>query len=89
VKFRLAAKWQTSIWLWIWVVIISMIKMNNMILGFINKKRVSEIHTLPNKITGWLLFLLPFTLPFIELKYSSVLVFFVSSFSSVQEYFII
>lgn len=76
-------------WLLIWIVIISMIRIHNIILGFIHKKTFIEIHTLPNKITGLLLFLLPLTLNFIKLKYSSVLVCFVASFSSIQEYFII
>ena len=38
-----------------------------------------------NKITGLLLFLLPLTLHFIDIKYSSLLVCSIATFSAIQE----
>lgn len=74
-----------SQWLWIWIVIIASIKIANIISGFVCQKRFVEEHTVMNKITGLLLFLLPFTLPVIELKYSAAAVCIIASFSTVQE----
>lgn len=72
-------------WLWIWILIIAVIKITNIISGFVCKKRFVTEHTVMNKITGLLLFLLPFTLPVIELKYSAAAVCIIATFSAVQE----
>ena len=42
-------------------------------------------HTVMNKITGFMLFILPFTLPFIDLTYSGGLVCAAAIFAAVQE----
>lgn len=72
-------------WLWIWIVIIAVIKITNIISGFVCKKRFIAEHTVMNKITGLLLFLLPFTLFVIELKYSAAAVCIIATISAVQE----
>ena len=54
-------------------------------LGFIHKKKLISLHTIMNKTTGVLLFLLPLTLPFVELKYISALVCSIATFSAIQE----
>ncbi len=72
-------------WLWIWILAIAIIKIINVISGFICKKRFIVEHTIMNKITGLLLFLLPLTLFFIELKYSAIVVCTVATFSAIQE----
>jgi CDP-diacylglycerol--glycerol-3-phosphate 3-phosphatidyltransferase len=74
------------IWLWIWLVIIAIIKIGNIIYGYATKKHFIPPHTVMNKITGLILFLLPLTLSFVELKYSSVLVCLVATFSAIQEW---
>lgn len=73
------------IWLWIWGIVIAVIKISNIISGLIYKKQLISIHTITNKITGMLLFLLPLTLHFIEIKYSSLLVCSIATFSAIQE----
>ena len=73
------------IWLWIWILIIAAIKITNIISGFVCKKQCIAEHTVMNKITGLLMILLPFTLPFIELKYSAAAVCIIATFSAVQE----
>ena len=76
-------------WLGIWILVIAIIKIINVIWGFICKKRFMVEHTIMNKITGLLLFLLPLTVFFIELKYSAVVVCSIATFSAIQEgYFI-
>lgn len=72
-------------WLWIWVSVIAIIKIGNIIWGFVSKKQFISLHTIMNKVTGLLLFLLPFTLSFVELKYSSLIVCSIATFSAIQE----
>ena len=49
-------------WLWIWILIIAVIKTANIISGFVCNKRFVSEHTVMNKITGLFLFLLPVAL---------------------------
>lgn len=72
-------------WLWIWVAVIAIIKIYNIVSGLIWSKRLIVEHTIMNKITGFLLFLLPMTLTFIKLEYSAVVVCFIATFSAIQE----
>ncbi len=72
-------------WLWIWIAVIATIKICIVTWGFIRKKKLIFLHTMINKTTGVFLFLLPLTLHFVELKYSSVAVCLVASFSAIQE----
>ena len=74
-------------WLWIWGVVITVIKISNIIWGFVSKKQFISVHTFMNKATGLLLFLLPLTMFFIELKYIGIVVCFVATFSAIQESF--
>lgn len=76
-------------WLWIWIVVIAIIKIGVIIWGFIHKKKLIFLHTMMNKITGLMLFLLPLTLPFAEFKYSSMAVCAVATFSAIQEGYLI
>lgn len=73
------------LWLWIWIFVIGIIKIGNIILGFIKKKQIISPHTMMNKVTGLFLFLLPLTLPFIEPKYSLIPVSLIATFSAIQE----
>ena len=72
-------------WLWMWGGAIAMIKIGNITWGYVSKKQLISLHTIMNKATGLLLFLLPLTLSFVELKYSSFLVCTVATFSAIQE----
>ena len=72
-------------WLWIWAVIIAIIKIGNIIWGYVSKKQFISLHTIMNKVTGLLLFLLPLTLSFVELKYSLPVVCSIATFSAIQE----
>lgn len=76
-------------YLWIWILVIAIIKIVNIMWGVIYKKKLISLHTIMNKITGMLLFLLPLTLHFIEIKYSSVVVCSIATFSAIQEVYYI
>ena len=72
-------------WIWVWIVVIAIIKICNVILGFIYTKKLISLHTVMNKITGLLLFLLPPSLQLVEIKYSLIAVCIVATFSAIQE----
>ena len=72
-------------WLWLWGGVIAIIKIGNIIGGYIFKKQFISLHTIMNKATGLLLFLLPLTFSFLELKYTAIVVCFIATFSAIQE----
>ena len=76
---------QFPTWLWIWIVVIATIKIGNVVWGLICNKKLVSIHTILNKATGFLLFLFPLTLSFIEPMYSSVIVCSLATVSAINE----
>ncbi|MBQ9980594.1 MAG: CDP-alcohol phosphatidyltransferase family protein [Oscillospiraceae bacterium] len=72
-------------WIWIWGAVIAIIKIGNIIWGYVSKKQFISLHTTMNRITGLLLFLLPLTLSFAEVKYSSIAVCSIATFAAIQE----
>ena len=78
-----------QIWLCVWIVIIALIKTVNIISGYIVQKKLVAVHSVMNKVTGVLLFILPLTLSIIPLTYSAIPICAVATFAAVQEgYFI-
>ena len=74
-------------WLWIWGGVIAVIKISNIIWGYVSKKQFISMHTIMNKLTGLLLFLLPLTMSFMELKCTAIVVCSIATFSAIQEGF--
>ena len=72
-------------WLIIWIIVIAVIKAINLISGFVMRKEFVAVHTVMNKVTGLLLFILPLTLKIIDLKYSGALVCAAATFAAIQE----
>ena len=72
-------------WLWIWGSVIAIIKISNILWGYISKKEFISLHTIMNKVAGLLLFLLPLTISFAEIKYTAIAVCSVATFSAIQE----
>jgi CDP-diacylglycerol--glycerol-3-phosphate 3-phosphatidyltransferase len=83
--WKLLPSLAVPLWLWIWIVLIALIKMINIISGYVIQKKYIALHTVMNKITGILLFLLPLMLPAVEVKYSTPLVCTVATFAAIQE----
>lgn len=73
------------IWLYVWTAVIALIKIINIVSGYVMQKRYVAVHTTMNKVTGLLLFMLPLTLSMIPLKYSGSPICFVATFAAVQE----
>ena len=76
-------------WLWVWTAVIGVVKIGNLIWGYVRIKTLVSLHTVMNKITGLLLFLLPLTFPIIDLNYSSIAVCVVTSLAAIHESFYI
>lgn len=73
------------IWLIIWIAVIALIKVINIISGYVKRKEFVAAHTVINKVTGIILFLLPFTLTFIDIKYSGIFICILATFAAIQE----
>ena len=72
-------------WLWIWVGVIALIKGINLLSGLILQHQFVAKHTRLNRLTGLSLFLLPLTLPFIDLQWSGGIVCALATLAAVQE----
>ena len=72
-------------WLWLWGSAITAIKIGNILKKYVSEKTFLSLHTMMNKVTGLLLFLLPLTASFAELKYSAIVACSVATFSAIQE----
>lgn len=75
--------------LWIWVGMIAVTKIINVISGYIIQKRLVVKHTVLNRITGAILFILPLTVSAVDLKYSASIACAVASFAALQEGYLI
>lgn len=73
------------VWLWIWIGIIAMIKLGNAAWGFVRTKKLISPHTVLNKITGLLLFLLPVTISFVDLTHTLPIVCAVATVAAIHE----
>ncbi len=72
-------------WIYIWIAIIALIKVINIVCGYIVQKKFVMAHTVMNRIAGLLLFLFPLTLSMLDLKYSAVIVCAIVTIAAVHE----
>jgi hypothetical protein len=72
-------------WLFIWMAVIFLVKVVNIISGYVCHKKLILLHTLANKLTGLLLFLLPLTLAFTNIDYAAIPICIAATFAAVQE----
>ena len=77
------------VWLCIWIGIIAVIKVLNIVMGYMVQKTLAAKHTILNKVTGAALFLFPLTLSAIDLKYSAGFICAVATLAAVQEGFLV
>ena len=75
------------LWMWIWVGIIALIRIGGVLSGFVRTRKLVFLHTFLNKATGLMLFLLPLTLSFLDIKYSGIPVCIVATAAAIQECF--
>lgn len=73
------------VWLYVWIGIIAVIKIINIVSGYVVQKCFVAVHSVMNKVTGALLFVFPLTLSFIDIKYSATAVCIFATFAAIQE----
>ena len=83
--FKLMPVLEIPTWLYVWIGIIALIKVINIVLGYVVQKQFVAIHSVMNKVSGILLFVLPLTISFIDVKYSAAVVCIIATFAAVQE----
>ena len=72
-------------WLYAWIGIIALIKVVNIISGLAVQKKLVAVHSVMNKATGVLLFLLPLTIPAVPLRDSAIVTRAAATFAAIQE----
>lgn len=83
--FKLIPVMDIPTWLYVWIGVIALIKIINIVSGYVVQKQFVAVHSVMNKVTGVLLFLLPLTLSFVGLKYSASVVCIMAAFTAIQE----
>ncbi len=73
------------VWIYVWVGIIACIKVFNIVYGYAVRKQFLADHSILNKVTGALLFLLPLTLSVVDVMYSAAVVCVVATAAAVKE----
>ena len=77
------------VWIYLWITVIAVIKLFNIAIGYIKYKEFTAVHSVINKVTGGLLFVLPMTLTVIDLRYSAVVVCVVATAAAIQEGYLV
>jgi hypothetical protein len=87
--FKILPNVEVKLWMWIWIVAIAFVKVMNIISGYVCKKKLIMLHTIANKVSGLLCFILPLAIWFVNINYAAIFVCSVATFAAVQEgYFI-
>ena len=73
------------VWIYIWIGVIALIKIINIISGFVVQKRFVTVHSKMNKVAGLLLFVFPLSIPFFDLKFTAGAVCIFATFAAIQE----
>ena len=71
--------------IWIWTVIIALIKLINIISRYVVKKKFVSMHTNANKITGMSLFFFPLSVVIVDIRFSVIVVCMAATFAAIQE----
>lgn len=71
--------------IWVWIIVIATIKLSSIVFGLLRRKTLVSIHSLLNKVTGVVLFLLPLTIQVIEQEYSFTIACLIATFATIQE----
>lgn len=82
---RLIPVIELPVWLLIWIGAIALIKVINIASGYVVRRKLIAAHTVMNKVTGVLLFILPLTLRIVDLRISGIPVCVIATFAAIQE----
>ena len=86
---KLAPVIRIPVWIWGWAAVIAAAKLVNLVWGFTQMKQIPALHTIANKATGLCLFLLPLTMPFVDLRYTAPVVCILATIAAFQEWYYI
>ena len=73
------------VWIWVWTAAIAVVKQVNLVRGILAGKQISSLHTIANKATGFCLFLLPLTMPVMDLRYTAPVVCVMATVAAIRE----
>ena len=72
-------------WVYYFIAVITVIKLGNILSGYIIHKKLTAVHSVINKAAGGLCFILPFTVSFIDIRYSAAVVCTVTAAAAIHE----
>lgn len=72
-------------WIWIWTAIIAVIKIAVIAAASIKAKKLTVAHSFGNRLTGVLLFLLPLSVYFADVKYGAAVVCIAATVTAIEE----
>ncbi|WP_027209021.1 CDP-alcohol phosphatidyltransferase family protein [Butyrivibrio hungatei] len=80
---------EVTLWICAWILAIALIKLINIVIGYIKQKEFVAVHSVINKVTGGLLFVLPLTLAFVNFRISAAFACLVATIAAVYEGYLI
>ena len=82
---RFALHLDIPVWLWVWIGMIATVKLIGAVWRFVRTGELTFPHTVLNKVTGLLLFLLPVTISFVDLMFTLPVVCTVATVAAIHE----
>ncbi|MBP9988347.1 MAG: CDP-alcohol phosphatidyltransferase family protein [Ruminococcus sp.] len=82
---RILPLMEIPLWIWVWIALIAVIKTAGIIYKSCKNHKLFIEHSFMNKLTGILLFLLPLSVYFTDVKYGAIIVCTVASLATVTE----
>lgn len=76
---------ELPVWIIFWIAVIALIKLVNIVIGFFRNHTLTAVHSVINKVTGVLIFILPFTIQIIDIRYTAVFVCAVATVAAIME----
>lgn len=76
---------ELPLWMIVWVGVIALIKLVNIVIGFLRNHTLTAVHSVINKVTGVLVFILPFTLLIINIRYTATFICLVATVAAIME----
>ena len=76
---------ELPLWMIGWIGVIALIKLVNIVIGFVRNHTLTAVHSVINKVAGVLVFILPFTIPITNIQYTAGLVFVVATVAAIME----
>ena len=73
------------IWIWCWIVLIAVVKIVGIIIASKKERSFYIAHSVANKLTGLLIFILPLTVRLFDVQYGAAVVCIVATFAAIQE----